>query len=342
MRTRYRWIGAVALWMASALAHAHPLAPALLEISAEGGGEYRVLWRLSTLQRSPQPPRPEFPPHCLASDVPELREEAAGAVSLRWTLQCAPQGLAGTRIGISHLAASGINVILRYVDADGRELQALIDARQSDLTLPGRSADATTAPTTVSLRYLQLGAEHLWFGPDHLLFLLGLLLLVRAPGKRLLTLTAFTLGHSVTLTLAALELMTVPEAPMELGIALSLVVLARELLRAQPSLLGRWPALMALSFGLLHGLGFAGALRDIGLPRDDVITALLAFNIGIELAQVTVLLAVMLGAAVLKGLGHRTSRLAVPRTWSTVMPAYGIGTLSAFWCFERLGWMGAF
>ena len=199
-----------------------------------------------------------------------------------------------------------------------------------------------TGSRGVSLRYLQLGAEHLWFGPDHLLFLLGLLLLVRAPGKRLLTLTAFTLGHSITLSLAALEVMLVPQAPMELGIALSLVVLARELLRAQPSLLGRWPALMALSFGLLHGLGFAGALRDIGLPRDDVITALLAFNIGIELAQVTVLLAVMLGAAALKGLRHGRPRFALSRTWSTVTPAYLIGTLSAFWCFERLGGLGIY
>ncbi len=331
----WRITALILLMGAGTTVYAHPLAPALLEITETEAGTYSVLWRLSTFQRSRQPPQPEFPAHCGVSSAPQINEEAAGAVSLRWTMRCALPGLAGTRIGVSQLDSSGINVILRLHDLAGEHTQSLLDARRPSYTVPDRQTTPAVPAGVVALRYLELGIEHLLLGPDHLLFLLGLLVLVRPLRHRLLTLTAFTLGHSVTLSLAALDLISVRQAPMELGIALSLVVLARELLRPVSSALGRWPPLMALVFGLLHGLGFAGALRDIGLPTNDVFTALLAFNVGIELGQLAVLLLVLAMGAAVDRLRQRP--VAAPARWTAALPAYLIGAFAAYWCIERAG-----
>jgi hydrogenase/urease accessory protein HupE len=176
-----------------------------------------------------------------------------------------------------------------------------------------------------------MGIGHLLTGWDHLAFVLGLVLLVGDWRRLLGTVTSFTLGHSLTLSLAALGFVRLPAGPIEAAIALSILILAVELAhRDRPSLLGRRPWLMAASFGLLHGLGFAGALAQVGLPVREIPLALLSFNVGIELGQIAFILAVL-------GLSFALSPLLrrLP-AWTTAVPTYCIGSLAAFWLFQRL------
>jgi hydrogenase/urease accessory protein HupE len=185
--------------------------------------------------------------------------------------------------------------------------------------------------------YLTLGVEHILTGPDHLLFVFGLLLLVSTSRLLVQTITAFTLGHSLTLSAAALQFANVPSRPVEVLIALSVLTLAVELARdvERPTMLRRFPWAMAVGFGLLHGFGFAGALADVGLPAGDVPLALVSFNGGIEIGQLAfvgaVLTAGMLCRRWLPAISGRSTRVAV----------YAMGMLSAFWCFERAAaWLG--
>jgi hydrogenase/urease accessory protein HupE len=178
---------------------------------------------------------------------------------------------------------------------------------------------------------LQLGGEHLVTGLDHLLFVIGLLLLVRGLRARLLSLTAFTLGHSLTLGLSALAIVQLPQRPVEIGIALSLLVLALELVALQRphAQQPRRPWLMAVSFGLLHGLGFASALAETGLPARAIILALFSFNLGVELAQLLVVLA----ALPLASLFVRALPTFVVR--ARLVLAYALGAIALVWCVER-------
>ena len=182
-------------------------------------------------------------------------------------------------------------------------------------------------------RYLALGGEHILFGIDHLLFVLGLLLLVSGLGSLVMTITAFTVAHSVTLGLAVLGYVPVAQGPVEAGIALSIVLLAREIVmghRGRRHLVHRWPWIVAFVFGLLHGLGFAGALGEIGLRTRDIPAALLFFNVGVEAGQLAFVL-------VLVGLG-RAARSYTDRALPRMQPVlgYALGALATLWFIERL------
>lgn len=235
-------------------ATAHPLAPALLEIDQQQGTMYNVLWRLSSVQMKGIAPKPVLPENCTRTTEISMHPEPGLAVASRWEISCAPAGLQHQVIRIQGLDRNPINVVLKVRTANGEWIQALLDGDQPEFQVP-----APEEGSTVFVRYLELGISHLVFGPDHLLFLLALILLVGMRKKLIWTLTAFTLGHSITLTLASLGLISANAALMELGIALSLIVAARELLAKAPSIIGRHPSSMAALFGLLHGMGFAGA-----------------------------------------------------------------------------------
>ena len=214
---------------------------------------------------------------------------------------------------------------------DGLSVRAVLTTERPSFLVPERESRIEVARS-----YSLLGIEHILTGPDHLLFVLGLLLLIAEWRLLLWTLTSFTLGHSVTLSLAALGFVHVPPGPVEVGIAASIVVLGVELARdpaASPSRLQRRPWGMAATFGLLHGLGFAGALAAAGLPDGEIPLALFSFNLGIEIGQLTfVVAAIALGIAVGPLLAARG---AIRRR----VPAYVIGSLAAFWVFERLAAM---
>lgn len=318
------------LLLFSGMATAHPLAPALLELQQTADGRYDVLWRISALQRSRTPPQPVLPTHCQAQGQPEISTGDNLAVTSRWQVACETRDLTGQGLAISGLAASGINVILRLEQLDGSRHQALLDAAQPAFSVP----DAQSAGGVFG-RYLQLGIEHLLLGPDHLLFLLGLLLLVQGWRRLVLTLTAFTIGHSITLSLAALDLFALPQSLTEVGIAISILLLARELLSQKPSWIGRYPMLMAGVFGLLHGLGFAGVLGEIGLPQTEVASALLGFNLGIELAQLLIVASVLPVTVILKKLRYK--KISQARLSARPLPAYVMGALAVMWCIERIG-----
>jgi hypothetical protein len=225
--------------------------------------------------------------------------------------------LEGQSLSIDGLGDRDVLVRVRFLD--GHTTTAVLSRSSPSLTV--RAAPAVLA-------YVRLGVEHILGGFDHLLFVLGLVLLVKR--RLLFTLTAFTVAHSLTLALAVLGVVRVPQAPVEAAIALSILFIAVELTREQPGLGARRPWLLAFGFGLLHGLGFAGALGEVGLPSGQVAPALLCFNLGVELGQLAFVAALLAAFA----LG---SRLVAPGRVSRRIPAYAIGALAAFWCLERIG-----
>jgi hydrogenase/urease accessory protein HupE len=181
--------------------------------------------------------------------------------------------------------------------------------------------------------YLRLGVEHILLGLDHLLFVLGLVLLVRPRWLLLKTVTAFTVGHSVSLALATLGVVRVPGPPLEAVIALSIVFLAADVIRARrgrPHLTARYPWVIAGAFGLLHGLGFATALTALGLPSSAVPIALILFNVGVELGQIVFIAFVLALLASWRALDGRS------RPWVEAIPVYATGIIAAFWFAERL------
>ena len=308
------------------IASAHPLAPALLDLKETAAGNYEVLWRTSATRASGVDVAPRFPANCsYAQSAPPALEDNE-AVAVHGQLRCAGP-LAQLRV--DGLEASRINVILRLRDTRGAQLEALLDAQKPSYTVPPPGE-----ARSVFAGYLTLGVEHLLTGFDHVLFVTGLFLLVAGLRPLVLTITAFTLGHSVTLSLAALELVHVRQSLAELGIALTILVLAVELARprsAAQTWIARWPWAMAAAFGLLHGLGFAGALADIGLPHSDIPLALFSFNLGIECGQL-LLLALLLAAAALWRRVARGGEWLVP---ARALPVYLIGSLAVLWCLER-------
>ena len=316
----------VAVVLAPVVGLAHGLDPASLGLRETGAGVFEVRWRASALRLPGANVQPMLPAHCRRVGPADAADET-DRVTLRWTVDCGPGGLAGDVIGIEDLAAAKINALLTVERLDGEQIQAVLGPRRPSFTIPARASH-----WGVVRGYVTLGIEHILTGPDHLLFVFGLLLLVSASRLLVQTITAFTLGHSLTLSAAALRLANVPSRPVEVLIALSVLTLAVELARdvARPTLLRRFPWAMAVAFGLLHGFGFAGALAEAGLPAGDIPLALVSFNGGIELGQLAFVGAVLSAGALvgrwLPIVGARSMRIAV----------YAMGVLSAFWCFERL------
>jgi hypothetical protein len=304
----------------ASLARAHPLQPAAVEIEELGEARYRLGFRRSTLFAEQL--GLDLPGDCRMLDRQDTRE--GESLVTRAELACdAP--LIGRSVSVLGLAELSLGAIVHARFRDGRVVQGLLGAEQTSMVLPER-----TGALVVFRDYLWLGISHLLTGGDHVLFVLGLLWLVQGLGRVLALLTAFTLGHSVTLCLAALGVVRVPGPPVEVGIALSLVLLAHQLLdaRARPE---RMPLLAAGvgALGLLHGLGFAGALAETGLPQEAVPLSLAAFNLGVELGQVLVVLAL---APVLWGVARFGALVRERLRWAI---AYGIGSLAAMWVIER-------
>ncbi|HET9766993.1 MAG TPA: HupE/UreJ family protein [Thermoanaerobaculia bacterium] len=284
-----------------------------------------MLWKRPLLLRVGVRLEPVLPGRCRPA-TPRIEAEEETALVARWTVDCGRGGLAGEKVAVRGLGEAGSDALVRIALADGGSFRAVLGPDASSFLLPSVQDRAGVAAA-----YLALGTEHLLTGWDHLAFLLGLVLLVGSRRRLLGTITAFTLGHSVTLSLAALSLVRLPPAPIEAAIALSILALAVELARRdRPTLIGRRPWLMAAGFGLLHGLGFAGALAQVGLPPQEIPFALLSFNVGIELAQVG-----FVAAVIALGMALRPLLRRLP-AWSTAVPTYAIGTLAACWVLERL------
>ena len=228
------------------------------------------------------------------------------------------------------LQATITDVLVRVQMLDGTHSTTLVHPSH-----PWVNIATSQAPLAVAGAYLSHGIEHILFGFDHLLFVLGLILIVRSTRMLLLTVTGFTVAHSITLSLATLGVLHIPAPPVEACIALSILLLASEILRRQrgePSLTASLPWAVAFSFGLLHGLGFASALIDIGLPQGDVPLALLTFNVGVEVGQLLFIAGVL-------GVMQLAKQFRIPDIFEfrlRTVTAYGVGTVAAFLFFERL------
>ena len=316
-----RWFGVLLAW--PVLAGAHPLAPALLELRESAPQRYEVLWRTSVAQVRGVQVAPVLPANCQSLGPQQRAMQGGEALEARWAVQC-ESGLAGQELAVTGLDGSGINVVIRIEALDGEVASGIVEVGAPRFTVPVRAS----APQRFG-EYLGLGLGHLLSGLDHVLFVLGLLCIVRGTRALVVTITSFTVGHSLTLAAATLGVVRFDAALAELGIALSLIAVALAIAsNGTPSLLARKPALLTLGFGLLHGLGFAGALSEVGLPGGEIAPALLAFNLGIEAGQL-LLVAVALAVARLARFAPEAPGL------SRAVPAYIIGSLAACWCIER-------
>ncbi|MCC4116866.1 HupE/UreJ family protein [Aromatoleum toluclasticum] len=307
-------------------ASAHEVRPAYLEIREDAAHNIDALWKQPAAGRMSLPLAPKLSAGWLRADT--ARQTVTDSfVIQQWHLDAPAEPLHGQQLTIEGLDRSITDVLVRITFANGETVSRVLkpDNAGMEVLQPGRS-------TLPAAEYFQLGVTHIWQGVDHLLYVFGLLLLVRGARPLVRTITAFTLAHSLTLAAAALKLVEVRPAVVELVIALSIVYVAVELLhlrQGRPGLASRAPWVVAFSFGLLHGFGFAGALADVGLPPDAIPAALLLFNVGIEAGQLAFVFAA-LGA--IAGL-----RRIVPWIEQTVarLAPWVIGSLASFWCVER-------
>jgi hydrogenase/urease accessory protein HupE len=297
-----------------AFATAHEMTMAEMEVRETRPGEF--LWQWSATNETRAAPitddlKPHWPAPC--ESQPNL-------------LHCGVSGLKGT-LGFDGLGKRYSALILRVYWLDGQSRVFTLTARQPQIRLFG-SAEDPRGRAEIAEAYAVLGIEHILTGYDHLLFVFGLLFLVGFHRKLLWTITAFTVAHSLTLASAALGLLTLRSPPVETTIALSIVLVAAEALNERETLARRWPAALAFLFGLVHGLGFAGALQDIGLPKNYLPTALFTFNVGVEIGQLVTVAVAWLVWSVL-------SRW--PQTAMARMPLlYGIGSVAAYWSWTRM------
>jgi hypothetical protein len=315
-------------WIAllSQHAYAHEVRPGYLELQQTAPETWSVLWKVPAQGDMRLAIYPQLPETC-APLSESIAFQTEGAHVERTSVTCRG-GLAGREISIRGLSATMTDVLVRSARMDGSVQFARLTPSTSAFTV-----ESTPGTWEVAATYTVLGVEHILQGIDHLLFVLGLMLLVRTRWLLLKTITAFTVAHSVTLAAATFGWMHVAQAPVEVVIALSIVFLASELTktpRGNAGLMNRCPWIVAFVFGLLHGLGFAGALREVGLPTSDIPTALLTFNIGVELGQL------LFVGVVLAALGVMRRFVRQLPTWTFSLPAYVIGTTASFWCLQRV------
>ncbi len=355
---------AVIFALLTAAASGHEVRPAFLELKERAPGEFDVLWKVPALGGTPlageeiphpqpavadQGPTQTMPCGCPAPSAAELSrgvlaihpsmpensrvvvparvERIPGAEIKRWTIATDERGLEGWKVAIHGLQTTMIDTLVRIELADGRVVSRLLRPES-----PSFVFGAETAGQAVG-GYFMLGVEHILMGIDHLLFVLALLLIVRGNGLLVKTITAFTVAHSITLTLATLGHLSLPAAPVEAVIALSIVFVATEIIRSkrgQRGLTERAPWLVAFIFGLLHGFGFAGALSELGLPPNDIPLALLLFNLGVEAGQLGFVAVVLMLSAPLRRMSHKFPR------GSTLVPPYAIGGVAMVWVVQRI------
>jgi hydrogenase/urease accessory protein HupE len=245
--------------------------------------------------------------------------------------------LSGAELAIAYPGANpSISSLVRVIHVGGETATVLAGPTESRILLPEE-----VSTLSVLRDYLALGVEHILGGIDHLLFVACLVLIAGTIRRTIITVTGFTLAHSVTLSLAALDLVRLPTPPVEAAIALSIVLLARELaLGRRDTLTWRRPIVVAALFGLLHGFGFASALREIGLPQSEIPTALLAFNLGVELGQIAFVIVLMAALGVVRSITASTaiqSGQGTAQLPKFALPAsYAVGILATYWTVDRM------
>ena len=306
---------------------AHELQPGSLEVRQLTTERYEVIWRAPIYFKKPHPAKLQLPEHWQTVGEPTIKQLSDSALHRR--VVSVPNGtIDGDTIRFIGLEATITDVFVRFIWLDGTNTTAI--ARPGH---PFVEIIAERSAWQVAGDYTVLGVDHILSGFDHLTFVLALLLIVSGARRLLITVTSFTLAHSITLAAATLGVMSVPGPPVEATIALSILFLASELVKVnqgRPSLTAQFPWIVAFVFGLLHGFGFAGALSDVGLPQNEVPLALLMFNVGVELGQL-----MFIAATLVLMMALRKLRFEWP-AWTRQLPAYSIGGIAAFWLIERV------
>jgi len=313
---------------------AHEVRPGFLELKQVDALNYDLLWKVPAKGDQRLGLYVRLPDNCRSSEAASLFGE--GAYIERRRVTCAG-GLRDGIIAIDGLEATRTDVLARVEHSGGLTQTIRLTPSETEFTVlgsPGRFGVART--------YFKLGVEHILLGFDHLLFVLALLFLVEGRRRLVGTITAFTVAHSLTLAAATFGWVRVPQAPVEAVIALSIMFVAAEALhrnQGRAGIAARKPWVVAFAFGLLHGLGFAGALQQVGLPQHAIPLALAFFNVGVETGQLLFVAAVFLIVSALNQMlrGRRTAAEPPlrPASAATSPAAYVIGTLSAFWLIER-------
>jgi hydrogenase/urease accessory protein HupE len=303
-------------------ARSDELRPGYLELRQTAPDTYSLLFKIPALGEDLRLAIYVLLPEGTNDVAPPRAAFNGGAYTERRTIRRSG-GLAGQTISVEGLSATATDVLVRIESIGG--------ATQTERLSPTKTAFVVqTAPGEweIAATYLRLGIEHILRSIDHLLFVLGLLLLVNGWRRVVATITAFTIAHSITLAAATLSVIRVPEAPLNAMIALSILFLGVEIVRAksgEATLASRYPWGLSFTFGLLHGCGFASGLITMGLPRSDIPFVLLFFNLGVEVGQLTFIA----GFFALRW-ALRTLEVRAP-TWATPLPAYVVGIAGAYW-----------
>jgi len=317
----------LAMLLLMAQAQAHESRPAYLEIVETVPNQFSVLWRTPVLAGTQLLVRLKLPDGVTDLKPPLVQQLSDSRVERRW-IDAGPEGLGGKRIEFAGLQLTITDVLARVEFLDGRKWTVIARPAQPWITIAETQTRREVAGT-----YVLEGIRHIMLGADHLLFVLGLLLIVKNRWMLVKTVTAFTVAHSITLALATLGVAQPAVPPLNVAIALSILFLAPEVVRCwrgQTSFTIRHPWVVAFVFGLLHGFGFASALIDAGLPRSELPLALVSFNIGVEIGQLAFVALVLSLVA-----SFRVLQMHWPR-WVQMLPAYTVGTLGAFWTIQRL------
>ena len=332
---RHLWLVSILFLLACVLAvptaRAHEARPAYLEIKETSPNKFSLLWRTPVLAGMRLPVILTMPGDVKNLKEPVEQELADSLLERRW-IDAGPTGLAGKRIQFTGLQLTITDVLVRGEMLDGRKWTTIVHPSQ-----PWVEVGASQRWWGVAGAYLRLGIEHIWSGVDHLLFILGLMILVKGTRRLIATVTAFTIAHSITLAGATLGFVRVPQQPVEACIALSIVFVATEIIHAHQGRQGlteRWPWIVAFTFGLLHGFGFAGALNAVGLPQAAIPVALLFFNVGVEVGQLIFIAAILSIMAFARWL---SKRVPIPQpAWAWRVAPYSIGGVAAFWMVQRI------
>ena len=320
----------VSLFASVTSSYGHALQPGYLELRLIGEELYAVVWKKPAIKSQPMAISAQLPENCDPRTPVQPIWDGAAYVA-RWTARCSGS-IEGGVIHIDGLDRTSTDVLVRFDFADG-----VTEARR--LTPGDPSFTVPTQPSRLEVvrTYLLLGIEHILSGIDHLVFVLALLLLVKGARRLIFTVTAFTLAHSLTLAGATLGYVRLPGPPIEATIALSIMFVASEIMHSRqgnPGLTERYPWVVAFTFGLLHGFGFAGALAQIGLPQTSIPIALLFFNVGVEVGQLLFITLVLAAIALAR---QMTRRIDLTRpAWAWAVPPYAIGGIAAYWVIQRI------
>lgn len=309
------------------IANAHDSRPLYIELISQGEGNYELRWNTPPSVPAVGLPSIELPDECLATYAPAPRRSDAGTLQLRH-YHCSSE-LSGKQLGIEYpIINPALATLLRISWPSGESRLVLGSPEERSIDIPSQES-----ASNVAAQYIDMGTRHILEGYDHLLFLACLILVAGTARRVLITVTGFTLAHSLTLAACTLGWVRLALPPVEAVIALSIVFLASEIVRERRhTLTWRYPMAVSSSFGLLHGFGFASVLAEVGLPQTELPTALVSFNLGVEIGQIAFVVALMSFAALVR----RLLPSLKPGRSGEVAIAYSVGVFASYWFVDRI------